>query len=98
MKIFLLKICLVVSIFFLGVLIGSFQSRDWPESSPYWRTASVKKEEAPAFSFFQQDAAEIDLRVKKEKLEEEESVNLFSKVGQSLAEAVTFAAASLFNG
>ncbi|MFK2824424.1 hypothetical protein QYG89_01765 [Bacillus sp. B190/17] len=98
MKTFLLKICLVVSIFFMGVLIGSFHNRSWQEPSPYEKAALIKKEKAPAFSFFQKDEAEMDLRMRKKKIEDGESVNVFSKVGQSLAEAVSVAAASLFNG
>lgn len=97
MKTFLLKISLVVSIFFIGVLIGSLHNNRYHEPSPYERAIAVKKEEAPAFSFFQKSEAEIDLNRRKEKMEKENSVNIFSKAGQSLAEAVSFAAASLFN-
>ncbi|GLY10019.1 hypothetical protein [Pseudobacillus badius] len=91
MKIFLLKISLVLSLFFIGVLIGSFHSQNPQTTSFYGQT------EEPPFSFFEQDEAEIDLQKKRERLQDEENVNLFSKAGQSLAEAVTFAAASLFN-
>lgn len=96
MKTFLLKTCLILSIFFIGVLIGSFHNRGW--QGPYsYGQAAAGQEELPVFSLFSKDEAEIDLHMKQERLQEEESVNVFSKVGESLADAVTFAAASLFN-
>ncbi|OCA92498.1 hypothetical protein [Pseudobacillus wudalianchiensis] len=96
MKTFLLKTFFVISVFFIGMLIGSLHSRSWQESTPYTREISDKKEEAD-FSLFPKDEAEVDLHIKKERLEKEETVNVFSKAGQSLADAVTFAARSLFD-
>ena len=79
------------------MLIGSLHSRSWQEPPSYEQVVADKKEEEPNFSLFSKDEAEIDLYIKKERLEKEEPVNIFSKVGQSLADTITFAAASLFN-
>lgn len=65
MKTFLMKTCLVLAIFFMGVLIGSFHNnKNWQEPSSYKQMVANQKEE-PAFSFFEKDEAEVDLYIKK---------------------------------
>ncbi|KKB43185.1 hypothetical protein [Bacillus thermotolerans] len=90
MKEFLLKVNVIVSIFFLGILIGIFQDKHEEEPPTEGKTDKA------IFSLFQAEQTEVDLRVKKAEMTEQDGVNIFSEAGQTVADSVTFIVSSLF--
>ncbi|WP_203361693.1 hypothetical protein [Bacillus sp. REN10] len=95
MKAFLLKTYLVVSIFFLGMLIGIFQNTR--EETPVHDREFVIQMDRPQ-TWVKKDVIEQDLATKQARVEKEGAINLFSVVGQSLAETVTVVTTTMFDG
>ncbi|WP_100331629.1 hypothetical protein [Bacillus xiapuensis] len=99
MKRFLFQTYAVASVLFLGMLIGMFQHH-WMDESPGYRTDSAilsEQRKPPSFTWLENGEAEKDLTEKRERMEKEQSPNIYSAGGQSLAEAVTEMTAALFN-
>ncbi|PAQ16531.1 hypothetical protein CD798_01195 [Bacillaceae bacterium SAOS 7] len=95
MKAFLLKIYLVTSVFFLGILIGIFQNNGEKESG-YEREVAIHVDRPQ--TWIERDVTQQDLAEKQARLEEEGAINLFSAVGQSIAETVTVVTTTIFDG
>ncbi|WP_338750234.1 hypothetical protein [Bacillus sp. FJAT-52991] len=95
MKAFLLKIYLVTSVFFLGMLIGIFQDNE--EKEPVNDREVALHVDRPQ-TWIDRDVAQQDLAEKQAKLEEEGAINLFSAFGQSIAETVTVVTTTIFDG
>ncbi|MBM7649979.1 hypothetical protein JOC78_002963 [Bacillus ectoiniformans] len=96
MKKLLINTYVFVSILFIGILIGHFHGDSTDENHMIVPEMAVEVEDLAAFQASGSDAR-ADLESKQEQMSEQESFNVFSSAGRSIADTVTVVTAFFFH-